>query len=515
MMLGMSGMLGLLLLAAVLRVLPTRLAPHGGGVDQWFWRAYIETARRTGRFPPDLPQFQLDAAQWYPPLFPLLLVRAPAALFERHAGRVAVLLDLLRMAMLMLATQWLSGSESAALLAGGVYALTPLLITYNMQLNPRGLGALFLDAMWLCVAAVLLQNASPWWWLVAAVLAGLVLLTHKMTTQLLVFTAMLGACMTKDVRVALLLPAAVLAALLLSGGFYRRVLQAHGDIIVFWYKNWRWSGSNPILESPIYGEPGAESAGKFYRSGWRPWLRRLQFVIGFNPWMPTLLGVGVLAWWSGHGFSLLELAVFAWLALTFAFALLTTLVPAFRCFGQGYLYGYNGSFPAAMALGVSGGTLAQTWYWPLATIAAALASVAALVAFFRALRSSRTMKVDADLDAAITRLAVLPAGTVMCLPQHWHDVVAYRTGKPVAFGGHGYGFERLAPVFPRLTVPVREFMAAQSVAYLLLWPAYANAKFLADLPAASLETFGDYQLYRFHAEHQAAENQLKKHKAPT
>jgi hypothetical protein len=33
-----------------------------------------------------------------------------------------------------------------------------------------------------------------------------------------------------------------------------------------------------------------------------------------------------------------------WFLFSFAFALLTTLVPQLRCFGNGYLYGYNGYF---------------------------------------------------------------------------------------------------------------------------------------------------------------------------
>ena len=487
----------LVVVAAILRLLPGLLVPYGGGVDQWFWRAYIDKLRLTKQFPPDLPQFQLDEAQWYPPLFPLLLAHAPSALFERYAGKFAVLIDLLRLVLLMWATRWLSGSDDAALIAGAVYALTPLLITYNMQLNPRGLGALFLDATWLCVIAVQLYSASPVYWFFALVFGALVLLTHKMTTQLFVFTAFIGAGWSLNTHLVLLVPGAMLVATAFSRGFYCYVLRAHGDIIAFWYRNWQWSGSNPVLESPIYGDAGFETTGKYYRSGIGAWLRRFNFVIGFNPWMPAVLGVGVLASLHGYVFSGIEVWAFGWLAITFAFALLTTVIPVMRCFGQGYLYGYNGSFPAALALGLSGLTLADTWYWRLAAGGAALASLLALTAYFRVLRRSRTMKVDADLDAAITRLATLPPGPVMCLPQHWHDVVAYRTGKAVAFGGHGYGFNRLTPVFPRFTIPVREFIAARDVCYLLLWPAYVNERFLNDLPPATLETIGQYALYRF------------------
>lgn len=481
--------------ALVLRLLPMRLAPHGGGVDQWFWRAYIERIRQRREFPPRLDQFRLDEAQWYPPLFPLLLAKLPCAVFDRYAGQMAVLLDLARLLLLMAAGYALGGDWRVALVGGLVYSLTPVLITYNMQLNPRGLGALFLDALMLCMAAALLREDFPWW--PAAIFGGLVLLTHKMTTQLLVFSALVAGAVLFDVRFLLLLVLSGVVALVLSFGFYRFVFLAHLDILKFWFVNWRWTGANPVLESPIYGEPGFESPSKFYRSGWRAALRRLTFVIGFNPWMPAVLSIGCILWLEGHAIGETQLLAFGWLAITFSFSLVTTILPPLRCLGQGYLYGYNGSFPAALALGLSWSALADSWIALLICIATVIASTLALFAFFRTLRSSRTLKVDQDLDQAIRRLAELPNGAVMCLPQHWHDVVAFRSGKTVAFGGHGYGFRLLQPVFPRLLVPVHQFIQEQKVAYLLLWPAYVNQSFLNDLPAADIEECGEYRLYRF------------------
>lgn len=487
----------LLTLALLLRLIPSLLTPHGGGVDQWFWRAYIEKVRRDGRFPPDLPQFRLDRAQWYPPLFPWLLAKAPAVVFERYADWVAILLDLLRLGLLIVAVRLITGSEMAVLVAGMVYILTPLLTTYNMQLNPRGLGALFLDAAWLCLLALYYFGAPLYLWGVTCVLVGLVFITHKMTSQVFLFVLVMAVAMLGEWRLLLLVPGGMLAALTISGGFYRRVLRAHADITCFWFRNWRWSGSNPILESPIYGEPGFESPSKFYRRGLSAWVRRLQFVIGFNPWMIAVMFVGGLVVAQGIALSDVDAAIFFWLTATFAFGVLTTLVPQLRCFGQGYLYGYNGAFPAAMAWGQTYLVQGEAWTWRLVAVAGVAASGFALFKFFQALRSSRTMKVDAQLEQALSRLAQLPDGTVMCLPQHWHDAAAYRTGKPVAFGGHGYGFDLLRPVFPRLLVPVKDFLVAHRVRYLLVWQSYVNDKFLMDLPEASVEMFGDYRLYCF------------------
>lgn len=483
--------------AAALRVLPMRLVPHGGGVDQWYWRAYIERVRENRSFPPRLEQFRLEIAQWYPPFFPWLMARLPAWVFDQCAGYFSVCLDLLRMGMLMWVARQISGSSDVAILAGLVYASTPVLTTYNLQLNPRGLGALFFDAALLCMIGVVLESSWPWW--IAAVPAGFMLMTHKMATQLFVFVCIVFGIVFLDLRFGLLLLLSVLVAMLISKGFYWYVFRHHWDIVRFWYRNWYWMGSNPVLESPIYGEADFESPSKYYRSGWRAAIRRLTFVTGFNPWMPAVLAVGAIAWWYGHEFSQLQAWAFLWLAATFAFALLTTLVPALRCFGQGYLYGYNGSFPAALAMGLIWPDVNQTWYGLGVLVVTVGASFLALIAFFRTLRNSRTLKVDDGLNGALLRLRELETGVVMCLPQHWHDVVAYRANKPVTFGGHGYGFRLIQQVFPRLLVPVKDFIRQNNVAYLLLWPAYVNQKFLDDLPPAEVEAFGDYRLYKFTA----------------
>lgn len=488
-------------LALALRLLPMRLAPHGGGVDQWFWRAYVEKVRQRGEFPPRLDQFRLDEAQWYPPLFPWLLAKLPRAVFGRYAGKMAVFVDLARLLLLMAAGYALGDDWRAAVVGGLVYALTPVLITYNMQLNPRGLGALFLDALVLCMAAAILREDFPWW--LAALFGGLVLLTHKMTTQLMVFSMLVvGACLL-DARSLLILVLSVGVALILSAGFYRFVFLAHLDIIRFWFVNWHWMGANPVLESPIYGEPGFETPSKFYRSGWRAALRRLTFVIGFNPWMPAVLLIGCILLFEGHVIDHTQSFAFGWLAITFTFSLITTILPPLRCLGPGYLYGYNGSFPAALALGLSWDALTKSRFAILICVATVIASAFALLVFFRTLVGSRTMKVDQDLDQAIHRLAELPEGTVMCLPQHWHDVVAFGSGKKVAFGGHGYGFRLLQPVFPRLVVPVQQFIRQQNVAYLLVWPAYVNQRFLRDLPAANVEVCGQYNIYRFKSDQES------------
>lgn len=125
-----------LLIALGLRLLPHLLISGGIGVDHWFWKTYIETYRQERQFPPVLPRYVFDEQQWYPPLFPLLMSHLPPVLFERYGHYVSIIIDLMRMALLLGATYWLTkGAVSAVFVAGLVYATSAILISYNMQLN--------------------------------------------------------------------------------------------------------------------------------------------------------------------------------------------------------------------------------------------------------------------------------------------------------------------------------------------------------------------------------------------
>lgn len=480
-----------------LRLLPHYFASNGAGVDHWFWKSYIEKYRRTGEFPPKLPQFILDEHQWYPPLFPLLMARLSAVIFERYSHLIANGIDMLRMLLVAAFVFYITGRATPTLAAGVVYTLTPILISYNVQLNPRGLGALFLDIV-IILLILLVWQAAPWWlWILAALFSGLILLTHKMTTQLFWFLCLAAGVLSSDWRLPLLIPVSIVMALILSKGFYFKILRAHWDIIIFWNRNWPWISAHPVLESPIYGIAGYETPTKYFHSGFKGFCRRALYLIGFNPWGWSLL---VAAYWMYGPGSLLtpeDLWTIRWLALILFFVVLTTFIPAMRCLGNGYLYVYNSSFPAALVAGmVWGGPKHDTVVNMILAVTLVLCVVG--IAFYLwVLKKSKTLKIDAFMNEALERIRLLPDGVVMCFPQHWHDVTSYKSGKSVLFGAHGYGFKLIEPIFPRITKPIPDIISEYNVKYLFTYDGYLPANFIKDLPIADIEEFGQYRLYRF------------------
>ncbi len=418
----------------------------------------------------------------------------PKALFERSSFLVSVGIDVVRMALLLGATTWLtSGNAHAVVVAGLIYATSPILISYNTQLNPRGLGALFLDGSVLLVIWQLWFDGPVWLWGVTVGLTALILLTHKMTAQLFWFLCVVGGLILQEWRLLALIPGSILTALAMSKGFYWRVMQAHWDIVRFWHRNWRWLQAHPIKESPIYGAPGYEVPNKFHQKGLAGVLRHFRYLFGFNPgaWLVGVLSIiGVVSLPSVTVSS----SILMWLQLTLLFCVLTVFVPPLKCLGSGYYYLYNAAFPVALQAGIPvAGNTASVLEWGT-VIGAVVANVIALALYYRKLRVN-IQGPERQFEDVIEFLKGRPHGAVLCFPLQLSERVAYQTGHPVVWGAHGYGFQRVEPIFPRLLLPIREVIRRYRVKYLVAQEGYLTPAFLAELPYESVVKFGNFQIF--------------------
>ncbi len=489
---------GVIALTAVLRLVPQWLAPGGAGVDHWYWKTYVETYRRERTFPPILPQYVLDEHQWYPPLFPLLMATLPRQVFDSSSHAIAIVIDLCRLILLLGVAYWQSdGNLGVIVLAGLIYATVPIQTSYNIQLNPRGLGALMLEVILMLLLWIYSLHGSWWLWVPVVVLSGLILLTHKMTTQVFWFVVLGTAIIYRRWLLLFLIPGSMAAAFVLSFGFYRRVLRAHWDIVSFWNRNWRWIGADQLRESHIYGDGSYERPEKLHRSGLKGFVWQLYVLFGFNPavWIACLLVYERLALPSPM--LIYPTYLLVWLLLPCMFALLTTFVSPLKCLGAGYLYVYNTSFLAALLLSLTFQYTRIPQFSTPFVLLALLLNVAGLVTYYVRFYHDQRSRVDTGLSAIIDVLRPQSIGVVMCIPANWYEVVSYRTSHPVLWGGHGYGFKRLEPTWPRLRVPIAELLNRYKVRYLLTMDGMLPSAFVADLPPARLVTHQNYRLYCF------------------
>lgn len=448
-------------------------------VDNWYWLLCAEDVRRRRRLPARLPYFLLEEEeQWYPPLYSAFLALFPGRFLQRWGGHLAQVQDMLYGLAIFVGVYLAGGGLLVASLSALSFAIAYLPLSYNMQLQPRSLANLLLAGTMLSVWRYLASGALVWW-LAALAGVGTLLFLHKMTAQMMVVYGTAAALVFRSAPVAALLPAAMLLALGVSGGFYLKMLRAHWDIVTFWHENIGWIGSHQYYESPRYRKAGHRTTA-FHQPGWRGLLRKARDLLYANPFallLPVLMGAA-LNQVQGRLWPLeaspFQRFLWLWLLATYGWALATTYIPPATALGAGVYYVYHSFLPlfvlVATYLGSLGlpGQLAILGLW----------GVGALLSLRRIARFYRSIPVSTPSDGlrpVLDHLRQLPGQRVFCIPFTLPDITAYVTRKQVFWGGHSYGFHRLLkPYFPVMKADVQETLAVWHLDYVLFWRRYLD-----------------------------------------
>lgn len=497
-MLNILSILSLIAIGLGIRFRPLWINP-ALGVDHWYWLLCAEDVKRRRKLPPKLPYFMLEMEeQWYPPLFAGLLALLPMKWLREHGGKISQLVDLLHGFMIFLAVLWFSDSLIIAFLSGLSYLIAWFPLSYNTQLQPRGLANLLLTlammGLWIYI-----DTGSFSIWIGVLFLSVILLFLHKMTVQMwIVYLLGLGVWVW-DWKILFLMPASVFLAVVASKGFYIKMLKAHWDIVSFWHENIQYLGSHQYYESTLYRKQDFVSTA-FHQRGWRHQIRKLLSLFKYNAF---LLLLPVLACHSiDQPQGKLENFLLMWLGLTYLWILLTTFVPYFLALGGGYYYFYQTFFPLFLLAGLSirymTGSL-QSWLFALWGIGL-LYSVVKWEKYCRSIPDHKTATVGDDLKEVLDYLKALPKDGIFCIPFQLPDGAAYWTRKKVFWGGHSYGFQTLLkPYFPIMREDVKETLKKKPLNYLLFWRGYLKS--LKDIGLDEEEDIrylfgkGEYQLY--------------------
>jgi len=492
----------LLAFGLLVRLRPFRINPKLG-VDNWYWLLCAEDARRRRRLPARLPYFMLEPdEQWYPPLYAGILALFPTGLLERHGGKVSQIIDMLHCLLIYVGVLAVAKNVPLALLAGLSYAVAYTPMIWNTQLQPRGLGNLMLT---LAVGGLWFysQTHSPLVWAGVVGLSTAILFLHKMTTQMWLVYVFGFGLWARDWTIPALLPACVVCAVVVSKGFYVKVLRAHWDIVSFWHENIRFLGSHQYYESTRYGKDDFVSTALHQPTlrGFVSKCRTLFQCQVFVLLLPVLAAGTALssAPRSGGG---VEGFLWWWLGLTLMWCLLTTFVPYFTALGAGVLYLYQSFFP----LFVLAGLMVQRVPAPalvclfVAWCGAMYLSMRQYARYLKSLASSQGDGLSEDLGKVLDHLKGLPNDGVFCIPFTLPDVTAYRTRKKVFWGGHGYGFRTmLDPYFPIMREDVVQTLTHRPLSYVLCQRDYLES--LDDIGLEEGRTVrpiygrGGYELY--------------------
>jgi len=475
-----------------------------GGVDTWYYLASAHALRTQKRIPIALPQYLLhDKTESYPVVFPLFLALLPEGWLRRNHWLVSPLIDSAHLLVLYLLAFRLTDSVLAAGIAGLIYAVTPQLVSETRNLNGRAFASLLQTLAMLALlrsdipsegpTSLLLGQSNIAPTVVAAVLIALLYNTHTSTTIAFVVSAAALTLVTGHPRFVALALLGLPLAIVLSGGYYLRVIQNHLYAARFWMRNVRLTRAHQIDDSPLLGRTGGTAQTGLYAPTWRSRLALVVRVLGENPFILAMLATPIPEnVWAFH--------MYWWAVAILIWSVLTTFGGPLRILGPGFHYMKASVFPSAYTLAVTvnmreGGLTG----FDVMLLISFLASFGALAYFFRVMdkrQTEQTAQTPPDLARATEYLREQPEGSVLVLPNMFADFVMYNSGKPVVWGGHSGNLARLEEFFPVIRQPLTYFFERYRVVYVVLDQHYTTLDRLQIGEATELlEQFGSIGVY--------------------
>jgi len=501
--------LGLIGLAIYLR-LRVFVGTRPGGVDTWYYLASAAAIRAQKRLPIRLPQYLLqDPEESYPAVFPLFLAALPPNWLRSYFWLISPLIDAVQLVLLYLLAFRLTDSVLAAATAGLIYAVTPQLISETRNLNGRAFASLLLTITMLILLRSVIPSIGPTanigdpggyvFWVIGVALVAILFNTHTSTTIAFLVSVATLSVVFGEWRLLLAGVIGFPVAILISGGYYLRVLRNHVYAAQFWVKNVGYTRAHQIEDSPVYAHQG-ETTPRARQRGpsqglYRSPLSLVVRVIGENPFiLPMLVTPIPDNVWAVH--------MYWWAVAVLVWSLLTTFGGPLRILGPGFHYMKLSVFPTAYVLSVTvniqEGAFSAVG---VGLLLAMILSFAALAYFYRVMsrrETEHTAQTPPNLAEAAEYLRTLPGERVLILPTMYADFVAYAAQKAVVWGGHSGNLQRFGEFFPVLRKPLDYFVERYAVDYVVLDEGYVRPERLGiEASVNQVQRFGPIVIYTF------------------
>src|SRR3989344_4496295 len=211
------------------------------GVDVWTRLIETDHVRKNNhKMPGKITKgFIINGFFDYPPLFPFLLSFIPKKTLEQFQGFVAPFFDAIHCLVVFLISFQLTGKLEISLLSQFIYMLTPLIVLENSYLTPRSFGYLNFT---LALYPLLIYSVSPKliYLLIGFIFSVVIFLSHRFATQSFLFAILLFSFLDQTLFYMFIFTLSLLTAILVTKGYYLKVLKGHLYNIYFWIKNYNY-----------------------------------------------------------------------------------------------------------------------------------------------------------------------------------------------------------------------------------------------------------------------------------
>lgn len=422
--------------------------------------------------------FILEGFFNYPPVMPWLLSFIPKKTLFNLQGFIAPIFDILQNILVFIITLQITGRIEVAVFAQLVYATIPLIILENSYLTPRSLGYLNFT---LAFYPMLLYSITPniFYLFISFIFLTLSFFTHKFATQSLLFACTFFSIIeNRSFPYLLIFFGSLLTAILISKGYYLRILQGHIDNIRFWMRNFEYRFAHQI-RGLIKQRGKTDFVGQiYYLLGTFTPLT----LIGTNIWtiFPLLFLVGTFLDWQFLPLdNLLLYKMSVWVTFFYVLSTLVLSVKYLIPIGEGQRYIEMSVTPTAVLTAVVFFSLINTDYKYLTILLFVLILFIniTLTVFiqWKGIINDKNRSLTKDMEKVFAYINKLkPKSRILCIPHQITTLVLYNTRAKVLVDIQAGTLQKIEDVFPILKKSVKEIVKKYNLNLLILKKDYVT-----------------------------------------
>lgn len=441
----------------------------GYGCDVFYFLTCRRNLIKNKKLPIILHNYLLDIEeQWYPPLFTLLLCLIPEKVLHKYHWLLNPIIDCIHALLLMAVVFFITDDIWCTLIAGIFYSTSPALIVESTSMNVRPLTSILFSSC-LLFLYVSLSSKSMIFMIVTILLCGLLMLTHKLSIQGIVPILMLLSIMYKTAVPLILFIVSVLVVYILTGGFYKKILRGHIDILKFWRRNLHNLGAHQWYDSSLYAKPHTSTL--MYKKGITGILKLVKIIGGYNPLIILLVLIIFLDPRFVFTNTTFARFCFLWITGIYAVVCVTVFIPMLRFLGEGWKYIKYAVFPSSVfiALWCVMRLYTMTWYTVSLIGCFAIISSGMSIVLIVRMRKSLTMgQINQSFMEMLEFIRENNIDRIMCVPTHLCDAVVYYCDKKVLWGTHNSNYETVEEFFPVIKKPVEYFIQTYQLQAVLI-----------------------------------------------
>src|SRR5258708_4586881 len=441
------------------------------GVDIWTHLLYLQEYHKQNGIPKKIENgFLITGDYDYPPAFIYILSKFSIDLVKNYEFLFSPFFDSLHIILIYFIVYSLTQNIGIALLTQLFYMLTPIIVLENSSATPRSLGYSLFTIVF--ISLFLFSFSHIYIYLFLAIVCGaFIFLSHRFTTQGYLFLAILFSIYEKNVLYVGAFCVSFILAIIISKGFYLKVLQGHIGNLLFWQKNIAYRFAHQVKGN--YSEYKTQD---FVFRIYNQFLKFPPFVLIItNPW---LLSAG-----SNYFFSFppdqISNNLILWALFSFLLSLMTTWVPQLRFLGEGKRYLELSAFPVAFLSAIAFSYLLKTRYSFLASVLyiliGLLAALTIIVIQRKAIVKDTLRSIPPGLEKLFVYLQSLKIKPkLLCIPHQMTTSIIYHTGCTVFVNADYAHIEKISDVYPYIKKPLPEIMEKYDLDLILLNEAYAK-----------------------------------------